>query len=840
VPVFGHFELRPERRRLLQDGNPVAIGARAFDVLLALAERRERIVTKTELLDLAWPGLIVEENNLQVQISTLRKVLGPDAIATIPGRGYRFAMAPSDLADRQQNVETLAQGPQASSAALAPLIGRSDDLAALDALINRHRLIAIVGAGGMGKTCIARHLAYLHCEEHRCELAWIDLEAVGDGALVAGRIAAALSIRTGDSEALQTLLSALRSRSLLLVLDSAEHLIVDVSLVVGALLEGCPKLRVLVTTQMPLRLEYEHVYRLEGLSTPKPGEALPTPAEALGFGAVALFAERAQAADRRFVLTPDNLADVIDVCCHLDGMALALELAAARVHLLGVAQLRATLEDRLCLLTAGHRGAHPRLQTLRATLEWSYGLLTVSEQAVFRRLGVFVGGFTLELAQGVVADISQQGQLDRWAVLDSLASLVDRSLLKADVQEVPRYCLLESARMFAMELLTSACEADVWRRRHATMMCELLASRDTDRKLQHISGEQFVELVKPELENARAALDWAIENEPEWALSLAPRLATALTTTRMSEQQTVWAMTSPIALSDGPVGARAAWHLRAGRAMCRDIPARLAAARIGLQLSRRVDDRDGIYQGLAALLALALELEPGERETMYAEMKLLEAGSPSPESKLYGLQAEVTYRSSREEWIAAEAAALEILMLAERADERKWRMITLTNLIGIAAVEGRYDVAVARGHSLVDQTRTTDDEWSIVIGRAALAYALVLQGNADQAREQTALGAHHATRFALEHQWVQVLAGLAALEQRPSAAALLCGHADATYAVREQRLEPSAPGLRARAESTSRLSIGDARFECLRTEGASKDFETALTIALDKEDVLDG
>ena len=390
---FGRLEIHPCERAVRLDGQPVALGARAFDLLLALVNRRDRTVGKNEWLDAVWPGLVVEENNLQVQISSLRKLLGAAAITTVPGRGYRFTMAPSGPA------ATPATAPAGSPTALPafpstplntlatnlpeglpPLIGRQDDLAAL-----------------------------------------------ADQAQRVGNLAAALDVRTGDGAPLTALVAALKPLAVLLALDNAEHLADEVSDLVQALLDHCPQVRLLVTSQAPLKLAHERLYRLGALALSEASDTPPSSTDALRHGAVALFVERAQAADRHFRLDEGNVAAVVEVCRQLDGMALALELAAARVPLLGVVRLQTALADRLRVLTSGHRGAPARQQTLRAALEWSLGLHNPVEHQVFCRLGVLAGGFTLELAQQVAID-PDGGPLDEWAVLEALGALADRSL----------------------------------------------------------------------------------------------------------------------------------------------------------------------------------------------------------------------------------------------------------------------------------------------------------------------------------------------------------------------------------------------------------------------------
>ena len=432
---FGAVQLDVEQSQLLIDGRPAKLSPRAFSVLLALVERRDRAVSKNELFELVWPNVVVEENNLQVHISALRKLLGPQTIATIPGRGYRFTaemdVSAQDSAADGQPPATAATPTLATLSnlplRLELLYGRDDDARAVGELLRSHTQVSIVGASGIGKTRLALAVANALLESFSDGVWLVELAALNDGALVAGAIARALGIRAGDDRpVLETVIALLRKQSTLLVLDNCEHLQDAVAECVRTLVLSAPTLRVLVTSQEALHIAEEQVYRLGGLSIDATADA---PA-----AAVELFIVRARAANPRMQLTTANLTAIAEICRRLDGMPLAIELAAARVRILGIEGLRARLDERFQVLTGGTRATLRRHQTLRAAIDWSYGLLGPDEQTVFRRLGVFVGGFTLELAQDVAAD----EEIDRWAVLDVLGHLVDRSLVVAEGDDTPR------------------------------------------------------------------------------------------------------------------------------------------------------------------------------------------------------------------------------------------------------------------------------------------------------------------------------------------------------------------------------------------------------------------
>jgi predicted ATPase/DNA-binding winged helix-turn-helix (wHTH) protein len=527
---FGCFELQATQRRLLQDGEPAVLGARAFDVLMALAERRERVVAKSELLDLVWPGLVVEENNLQVQVSALRKLLGPQAIATIPGRGYRFTAALDSTANGRPDANPPAPIPAAAQAGAAaallgnlprelpPLYGREADLQALRALLDTQRLVTVVGAGGIGKSRLAQAAAHASAARWP-DGAWlVELAGLMDPGLLANTVAQALGITIArEGAALDDLVAGLGRRSLLLVLDNCEHLLDAAAALVQAVLHEAPKVSVLATSQEPLHLPAEQQYRVMPLAVP----AATTASGAREFGAVALFVARVRAVDPRFALTDDSLAVVVDICRRLDGLPLAIELAAARVAALGLRPVCDKLDARFKLLTGGARTTLRRHQTLRAALEWSHTLLGDAEKAVFRRLGVFAGGFTMALAQAVAGD----AQLDEWAVLDHLSALVDKSLVVAEAGDVPRYRLLESARAFALEQLAASetAETDETLKRHAHALLKFLERVDGANLDCELRSDRFAALVLPELDNLRAARAWAHGDagDPQVAAALA-------------------------------------------------------------------------------------------------------------------------------------------------------------------------------------------------------------------------------------------------------------------------------------------------------------------------------
>ena len=520
---FPPYRLMPAQRQLLREGVPVRLGGRAFDVLLALIERRHRTVSKNELMDLAWPRVVVEENNLEVQIVTLRKLLGYAAIATVPGRGYRFALPLAQAGGNQFTAgsrdQSSIEAPAQSNlpAGLPCLLGRDEELNRLSGLLGVHRLVTVTGSGGIGKTRLAHAAAESYANSSGNGVWCVDLAPFAEASLIANALAIALGLKLdGASDALNAVSAVLREGTSLLVMDNAEHLLDGVASVIVRLRREANGVRFLVTSQEPLHVDDEFVFRLEPLSLPFGDDP-----ERIGdSGAVALFVARAQAADRRFELRADNRTAVAEICRRLDGIPLAIELAAARVPLLGTDGLRDKLDQRFHILTAGRRELPKRHQTLRAALDWSHQLLSPHEQAVFRRLGAFVGGFTLEAAQEIASD---DAEIDQWDVLEHLGALVEKSLVVAEGDSHPRYRLLETTRLFALERLIESGEAEHVRRNHRDFFLTL--AEECDRMILSEEARTVLARLDLERENLHSAMKWSIKQDDA---QLGLRLASAM------------------------------------------------------------------------------------------------------------------------------------------------------------------------------------------------------------------------------------------------------------------------------------------------------------------------
>ena len=502
---FGRIELNPATRQLLVDRQPALLGARALDVLLALIERRDRLVPKNELLDLVWPGLVVEENNLQVQISTLRKLLGPDAIATVAGRGYRFVLEPTDApgaqAPRQVPKHNLPEQ-------VASFIGREREITELRQLLARNRLVTLVGVGGVGKTQLGLRAAANVMDAFPDGVWFVELAPISDTALLPNAATHALGVSAGSRRSHEDALqNFLRTKQLLLLIDNCEHLIEACAQLTHQLLVHCPQVKILATSREALSVSGEIAFAVQPLTVPDPTAfeiahaSLQTASEN---ESIRLFIDRARAVRPDFTITISNAPAVGEICFRLDGIPLAIELAAARVKALDPREIVARLGDRFQLLTGGSRTALPRQQTLRAAIDWSYDLLTESERALFRRLSVFAGGCTLAAAEVV----GSAGDMVAADVLDLLSRLVDQSLVIArEAGGESRYQLLETVRQYGDAKLREANEIDLARDAHLGYFLQFAEAAEP-----HLRGAgqgEWLGRLHAERDNLRAALEWA-------------------------------------------------------------------------------------------------------------------------------------------------------------------------------------------------------------------------------------------------------------------------------------------------------------------------------------------
>jgi predicted ATPase/DNA-binding winged helix-turn-helix (wHTH) protein len=854
---FADFEIRPDRRVVLVRGQPAVIGARAFDLLLALAHRRERVVPQGELLEAVWPGLVVEANNLAVHVAALRRALGDGVIATVPGRGYRFTAGPVEAAGPAAREPRAAPAPPGAAAAPAgaasgtrlpafaawPLVGREAEIDALAIRVLTERLTSVVGTGGIGKTRLVGAAASRLAPDFPGGVWFADLAPLTTAAQVLPAVAQAVGVgRAAETDA-AVLAQALPARASLVVLDNCEHLLEGVARLAAQLLAEAPGVSMLATSQEPLRVPGEQVFRLAPLAVP-PAQAADKTSARERPAAVALFELRAAAVQPGFGVNAENAEAIGDIVRRLDGIPLAIELAAARLPLLGVEGLRRRLDDRLRLLTTGPRVAPARQQTLRAAIEWSHALLEPDEQRVLRRLAVFRGGFTLEAATSVAGEPGE----DAWAVIDRLGALVEKSLVVAadagaEVPEVHtagvRYRLLESTRAFALERLVEAGEADPTARRHAEAMLAAFAGSDWRR---YVEGEgPTLARLRPEIDNLRAALDSCRARDDALDLYVALAAASGLAMLKMGlplEAEArlddacavaeARATPAPMQAELLRVAATASQHRSAAKEVQRlERAAALFAAS---------DDVRGRFLALTSLATK--HVWRGEPEACAAALdeaeRLWQPGWP-PRLREALLRPRVYWHEMCGRPEAGEPLALELVALARAVGDETDVTVCLADLAENYAVQGKAEAAVRVREELrqrIDPRRTITATPNL--GNLMAAYTAL--GDVPRALPLARECAAPLARLDRLDTLADHYALLAALRGRFTDAARVLGFSDAELARRGYQRE----GSEARAAAACRARLAEAlpaaAVEQAMREGAVMTAASVIAGSLDGAD----
>jgi predicted ATPase/DNA-binding winged helix-turn-helix (wHTH) protein len=521
VVEFGPFRLRPAERVLEKDGVPIKIGSRALDILTILVEHAPQVVSKRDLIARAWGTLVVDEGSLRFHIAALRKVLGDGEsgaryIASVQGRGYAFAAPVTAKSTRSESASPSPTAVRLPSRSMR-VLGRDGVVRDLTRELRERRFVSVIGPGGIGKTTVALAVAHEVLSEFAGDVHFLDLAAIKDQQLVAGALASQLGLSVVSQNSIPTILALLNERRVLLLLDSCEHLIEPVAALVEELFRGAPQVHLLATSRESLRVEGEWVHHLSPLECP-PREAVSlTATQALGFPAVQLFVEQVEASGYPLELSDADAPIVAGLCRRLDGIPLALELAARCVGVYGIKGTASLLDHQFSLLH-GRRTATPRHQTLTATLDWSHGLLSDTERLVLRRLAIFVGAFSLEAAVTVVAHDLEAAQ-----ATEALARLVEKSLVSLDVSAAARYRLLDTTRAYALEKLAHSGEQKIIARRHVEYFSSGL-ERFQATAWKRLSAEG-IDFFVSQVGDVRAALDWSFGADGDGGLGV--RLAAA-------------------------------------------------------------------------------------------------------------------------------------------------------------------------------------------------------------------------------------------------------------------------------------------------------------------------
>src|SRR6202051_4379805 len=507
----GPFELSSSERVLRHEGEARPLGGRALDILIYLVERPGEVIAKQELMDHVWSDVTVEEGSLRVHVAAIRKALGDGQfgnryIANIKGRGYSFVGTVFHLGDGRESRSARFRHEGKLPARPFMMIGRETVVSEVGDKLRNQRFVALLGPGGIGKTTIALCVGRAAAEKFGGEVYFVDLECLTDPRHVAGAVATSLGVALKSRDPCLELVKLVRSRKLLIILDSCEHVIEAVAPLAEQLYRQAEEIHVLNTSRESLNVEGEHCYRVPPLDCPPDG--LEQTANAvLRYPSVQLFVRRVAARTGSVVLTDEEAPFVAEICRKLDGIPLAIELAAGQVAALGLKNTASRLVSRVELLKLRHRTAVPRHRTLKATLDWSYDLLSDAERIVFRRIAPFVGDFTLEGARHVVGELGA----GTGEIFDAIAGLVEKSLATRIDETQAQYRLLDTTRAYALEKLEEHAEVDVVFRRHAEYVAGDLESQRA----------ALLALFKAEKGAAYSSPLGNIHPAPEW--SLGPR-----------------------------------------------------------------------------------------------------------------------------------------------------------------------------------------------------------------------------------------------------------------------------------------------------------------------------
>jgi predicted ATPase/DNA-binding winged helix-turn-helix (wHTH) protein len=503
---FGPFRLDASERLLTKDGAVVELGARTLDTLIALVSCRNEIISKRDLMARVWPDVTVEEGSLRFHIASLRKALGDGKqgaryITTLAGRGYCFVAPIERSSDRNSARAAAADNfPRVNLPnRLLRMVGRADGILEVSHRLTHSRFVTIIGPGGAGKTTLAVTVAHDLLGSFDDAVIFVDLGALSDPGLVSTSLALMLGLPVQSDDPSPGVIAHLRGKRMLLILDNCEHVIDTVAPIAADIFLAAPDVHLLATSREALRVEGEQVYKLEPLAFPPDDPGL-TASVALTYPAIQLFVERAVASGARLDLSDADAAIVADICRKVEGVALAIELAAGRVGAYGLQQTAMLLDQRLSLLWQGQRTAPARQKTLQATLDWSYGLLSDLERLVLRRLAVFVGLFTIDAALAVVTD----ARVDQSLLFGAIDSLVAKSMVAArPLGAMMRYRLLDATRAYALEIGAEDAELAV---RHASYYRRWLEHAGAEWPTLSNVAERAPHFAS--LHNVRAALEW--------------------------------------------------------------------------------------------------------------------------------------------------------------------------------------------------------------------------------------------------------------------------------------------------------------------------------------------
>jgi non-specific serine/threonine protein kinase len=834
---IGPLRLDVDAQVLIHDGTAVALGPRAVAVLTVLVSRANEFVEKSVILDAAWPSLVVEEANLAVQISAIRRALarvgGGAWIETLARRGYRFVGPVAEMAGGSV-APAPADRPRTNLPEfLTSFVGREQELAEIREHLPTLRLLTLTGMGGIGKTRLAHQAAVEMLDAYRDGVWFVDLAPLADPALVPSALAQVLQVKEPPAQSLQdALCSSLRTRQTLLILDNCEHVLDGCARLIAALLRDTTQVTVIATSREPLRLPGERVHPLGPLQLPDPKADPRTIARA---DAVRLFVERAQQQRPRFELQETQARAVAEICVRLDGIPLAVELAAARVAVLPVGQIVRLLDQRFRLLTSGSREL-PRQQTLRALIDWSYELLDDAEKALFAHLAVFAGGWTLDAASEVCGGES----IAKDDVVYVLIGLVEQSLVVAD-DDGDRYRMLETVREYAREKLVMGGDANALRERHRDFFLALALNAEAN--LAGPEQATWLHRLENEHDNLRSALEYCLVAE-SWS-DAGLRLCGALHwfwimrgyraegldwCVRVLGIEGIATRTPERSMALQAAGILA-FHLG-------DFPAAHAYHEDSLAMARDLGDQKGIVRATVSLGNLRLRQgDLTTAQTLCEEALAISRNLADPWLTQQSLNGLGNVAGAMGEYPRAQSLFEESLAIArERADHV--RIAILLNNLGYAKFQqGDYSAARALHEESLAIRRELEDSGGIAYSLSGLGDIALQQG------DYSAAGAFLREAISIRRELGDKM-GVAELMEKQAAVIGAIGNArhaahlgGAAERLREEIGSPLETDERLRHErhmAAARTALGDdATFYQAWKEGRAMSPEQAIEISLE-------
>ena len=742
--LFSPFRLDPANQRLSRGEEVIPLRPKSFAVLKYLVEHVGTLITKNELLDAVWPATAVSDTVLKTSIREIRDALGdvaktPRFVETAHRSGYRFI---ADAMTDNLPIE------------LTPLIGRDHEVGLIRRLLQNARLLTLTGPGGVGKTRLALRAAADLMSASREGVWWVDLAPLSDPLLVPQSVARVLDVREQPGRDLMASLQHhLRTKEVMLVLDNCEHVTDASAELAHGLLRTCPGVRILATSREPLGVSEECVWTVPALAYPDLAQ-LPSIAGLPSYDAVRLFVERATAVQPDFQLTPENARFVAEICYRLDGIPLAIELAAPRVRALTIEQIAEHLNDSFHVLARRSRTEVPRHQTLRATIDWSYRLLSSEERRLFNSLAVFAGGWTLEAAQAVCASsIGAPNETEENGLLDVLVRLVDKSLVIAGGQTTParRYRLLETVRQYARQKLVDAGDVVEIQRRQAGYFLQF--AEQIEPRINTASRGAWLAQLDAEQDNLRIALHWAMRDEPETALRLSGSLWWFWFHQGYWREGRAWLEQALVSAAEEPTPAARRAKALLGSGVLAWAQGDRAAARARLEESvalwRTLDDEHSLAEAVHFLATeMMAQGDAGVARTLAASSVEMFRRNPLDRFGLAVTLATLGIAEMTLENFSAARRDLEESAAISRAIGDNWALaLPLRNLGIVAFRQGDYLEAAKLLRETLLILRDLKEKWFISRSLETMAEILALQG--DCGRAARLFGAGEALREAV-------------------------------------------------------------------------------------------